>query len=61
MSLFTLYRPLFVDGNQWCALYGENIQDGVDTPEKVKAFNEADKINMLRDKLYWLMPEGTNK
>lgn len=44
---FTLYRPrLFVDGNQWCALYGENIQDGVagfgDTPEKaVKAFNEA--------------------
>lgn len=25
-----LYRPrLFIDGNQWCALYGENIQDGV--------------------------------
>lgn len=23
-------RPkLFIDGNQWCALYGENIQDGV--------------------------------
>jgi hypothetical protein len=25
-----LLRPrLFVDGNQWCALYGENVQDGV--------------------------------
>ena len=25
-----LYKPrLFVDGNQWCALYGENLQDGL--------------------------------
>lgn len=24
------YRPrLFIDGNQWCALFGDNIQDGV--------------------------------
>jgi len=34
-----LYRPtLSKDGNQWCALYGENLQDGVsgfgDTPYK---------------------------
>jgi len=42
---FTIYRPrLFTDGNQWCALYGENIQDGVagfgDSPEKaVEDFN----------------------
>lgn len=33
-----MYRPrLFLDGNQWCALYGENLQDGVagfgDSPE----------------------------
>lgn len=39
---FTLYRPrLFIDGNQWCALYGENLQDGVagfgDSPEKAVA------------------------
>lgn len=32
-----IMRPrLFVDGNQWCALYGENLQEGVagfgDTP-----------------------------
>ena len=25
-----VYRPkLSVDGNQWCALYGDNLQDGV--------------------------------
>lgn len=25
-----LYRPsLSIDGNQWCALYGDNLQDGV--------------------------------
>lgn len=25
-----LMRPrLFIDGNKWCALYGENLQDGV--------------------------------
>jgi len=41
-----LYRPnLSVDGNQWCALYGENLQEGVagfgDSPEKAMlAFNE---------------------
>ena len=39
---FTLYRPkIFIDGNQWCALYGENIQEGVagfgDSPEKAVA------------------------
>ncbi len=26
----TLFRPsLSIDGNMWCALYGENLQDGV--------------------------------
>ncbi len=25
-----LFRPrLFIDGNQWCALYGDDIQNGV--------------------------------
>lgn len=25
-----VFRPsLYIDGNQWCALYGANIQDGV--------------------------------
>lgn len=25
-----VFRPrLYIDGNQWCALYGENLQDGV--------------------------------
>lgn len=34
-----LFRPkLSIDGDQWCALYGENLQDGVagfgDSPAK---------------------------
>lgn len=34
-----MYRPaLFLDGNQWCALYGEDLQNGVsgfgDSPAK---------------------------
>ena len=34
-----LWKPrLFIDGNQWCALFGENIQEGVvgfgDSPEE---------------------------
>ena len=25
-----LFRPsIYIDGNQWCALYGDNLQDGV--------------------------------
>ena len=43
---FTQYRPrMFPDGNQWCALYGENLQEGVagfgDTPaDAVTDFNK---------------------
>ncbi len=34
-----IYRPFIsIDGNQWCALYGDNLQDGVagfgDSPAK---------------------------
>ena len=25
----TMRPRLFIDGNRWCALYGENLQDGV--------------------------------
>ena len=36
---FMLLRPrMFPDGNQWCALYGDNLQEGIsgfgDTPEQ---------------------------
>ena len=39
MEPSVLYRPrIYIDGDQWCALYGDNIQDGVcgfgDSPEK---------------------------
>lgn len=42
-----LYRPTLTrDGNQWCAIYGDNLQVGVvafgDSPEKaMEAFDEA--------------------
>lgn len=42
-----LWKPrLFRDGNQWCALYGESLQDGVagfgDSPyEAMTAFDRA--------------------
>lgn len=42
-----VYRPsLVMDGDQWCALYGDNLQDGVagfgDTPEAaMRAFDKA--------------------
>ena len=41
-----VYRPaLKMDGNQWCALYGDNLQDGIagfgDTP--AAAMREFDK------------------
>jgi hypothetical protein len=37
MNLFSILKPkLFKDGNQWCVLYGENLQEGIagfgDTP-----------------------------
>lgn len=36
-NLFALLKPaISIDGNQWCVLYGDNLQDGVagfgDTP-----------------------------
>lgn len=51
---FMLLRPrMFPDGDQWCALYGENLQEGVagfgETPDKAAvAFDLAwlnDKLN----------------
>lgn len=42
-----IFRPaLSIDGNKWCALYGENLQDGVagfgDSPDEAcTAFDKA--------------------
>lgn len=47
MTLVATLRPkISIDGNQWCVLYGENLQDGVagfgDTPRlAVYDFNKA--------------------
>jgi len=50
MNLVKTLKPrIFIDGNAWCVLYGENVQDGIcgfgDTPRTAiydfnKAFNE---------------------
>lgn len=46
-NLVRLLRPrIFIDGNQWCVLHGQNLQDGVagfgDSPIlAVYAFNRA--------------------
>lgn len=42
-----IFKPLvFVDGNQWCALYGVNLQDGVagfgDSPAEAMADFDAE-------------------
>ena len=47
MKLFAALKPrVFIDGNMWCVLYGENLHDGVagfgETPmEAVCDFSEA--------------------
>lgn len=46
-----VYKPkLFIDGNQWCALLGDNLQEGVagfgKSPEK--AMSDFDK-NFAKD------------
>lgn len=47
MNLLVLLKPrIFIDGDQWCVLYGENLQDGIAgfglTPRKaVWDFNKA--------------------
>ncbi len=53
-----LMRPsISLDGNQWCALYGANLQDGVagfgDTPES--AMRDFDKNWM------WQRATGASK
>ena len=46
MNLFAILKPqLSKDGNQWCVLYGENLQVGIagfgDTPRlAIYAFNK---------------------
>jgi len=47
MALVAALKPrVFIDGNAWCVLWGENLQDGVagfgDTPmEAIYAFTKA--------------------
>lgn len=53
---FVLLKPkLFPDGNMWCALYGENLQDGLagfgTSPAKAAwAFDQAFYADMPEEK-----------
>lgn len=49
-----VYRPaLSIDGNQWCALYGANLQDGVagfgDSPAEAMADFDARWFAKLKE------------
>lgn len=46
-----LYRPtLSVDGNQWCALYGEDLQSGV------AGFGDTPALAMIDFNKNWNIP-----
>jgi hypothetical protein len=56
-----LYRPaLSIDGDQWCALYGDNLQDGVAGfgPSPAHAMQDFNRVwyAMLRQ-----MPQGCHR
>lgn len=53
-----VYRPrLFLDGDMWCALYGDNLQDGV------AGFGKSPGAAMMSFDVEWVTaisePEGT--
>lgn len=46
-----LFRPtLSIDGNQWCALYGSNLQEGV------AGFGDSPDLAMQDFDRHWTMP-----
>jgi len=50
MRPFFLLKPkMFPDGDQWCALYGDNLQEGVaafgETPEKAAVQFDIEWLN----------------
>lgn len=48
MDPSVMFRPaLSIDGNQWCALYGENLQDGV------AGFGDSPSLAMHDFNLNW--------
>lgn len=50
-----LYRPaISLDGNQWCALYGDNLQDGV------AGFGESPDAAMRDFDRAWITTQGAN-
>lgn len=51
-----LYRPaLNLDGDQWCALYGDNLQDGV------AGFGESPDAAMRDFDRAWITTQGDSR
>lgn len=51
-----LMRPkIFKDGNEWCALYGDNLQDGV------AGFGKSPALAMQDFDKNWNAQEATNE
>ena len=51
-----IYRPrIFMDGNKWCALYGENIQEGV------AGFGDSPQEAMMDFDANWIKEGGWNE
>ena len=54
-NLMALLKPkIFIDGDHWCVLYGQNIQDGVagfgrTAFEAVLAFNAAWHVPAIKE------------
>ena len=61
INLVALLKPkIYPDGNQWCVLYGEDIQTGIvgfgDTPRKaIFSFNKA-----FDEPIKYCMPDNVN-
>ena len=47
---FMLKPRLCIDGNQWCALYGDNLQDGV------AGFGDSPDLAYLDFDKNWVLP-----
>jgi len=51
--LLAAHCKISIDGNQWCVLYGENLQDGVagfgDSPDAASRAFDADWHKKLGD------------
>jgi hypothetical protein len=55
MNLVALLKPrIFIDGDNWCVLYGENLQDGV------AGFGDSPKLAVYDFNKSWVKKLGAS-